>query len=207
MPPERAPASGFTFVEMLITLTLMVVVAGVLTGVISGGYRVWARTAAYGTEEQASIVAFEQLRHDLQGLRPFALVPFRGSYDGFTAAAAGRRAGSNLKAPKEVGRLAYQLRDREGVLCRSFIPYRLSERIGKRDQCEVALQGVQRIRFEYFGAARPGEPGRWSSSWDADTLPTAVKVSVELARDGRAPVAKSFVGFLASRPQPPAEGS
>ena len=186
---------GFTLVEMLITTSLMTLVAGVLMAVLSGGLRVWQRARDYGIGEQASLVAFDGMRRDFDNSRRFTLVPFKGEYDDVAFAFA-ETAAPGSGDPAEIGRLAYFLDERRHLLCRSFVPYRLAGHIYPRDRCQAVLRDVRRLRFEYFGEPEPGHGAGWSQHWDAAALPLAVKVSAELQEAGQRTAARSFVVYL-----------
>ena len=194
MRRSRRPR-GFTLLEMLITISLMALVAGAVVASVAGGFRVWRRVAVYGVHEQASLLAFEGLRRDLHSAMPFKLVPFSGAYDEMTFAAVGRNP-HEPDAVKELGREGYYLDAVHDVLCRSFAPYRRSDEVRLKDRCEVVLEHVQRLRFDYFGAEQGTQEAAWTQSWDAKTAPMAVKMSVTL-QDGREPATShSTVVFL-----------
>ncbi len=182
---------------MLITLSLMALLAGGVVAAIAGGFRVWRRASAYRVNEQASLVAFEWFRRDLHNAAPFALLPFSGTYDEMTFAVVGHDP-QMPDSPDELGRQGYYLDEFHDVLCRSFAPYRLAREVRLKDRCEVVLEHVQRLRFDYFGAEQGQETAEasWSQGWDAKVPPTAVTVSVTI-QDGKQPAsAHSTVVFL-----------
>ena len=191
----RASRSGFTLVEVLITTSLMTLVAGVLMAALSGGFRVWQRALDYGTGEQASLIAFDSMRRDLENSRRFALVPFQGAYDQVEFASVGV-AVPGSGDPAEIGRLAYFLDGRHSLLCRSFAPYRAVRRVGPTDHCHVILEGVRRLRFEYFGEPEKEQEPGWSQHWDAAEPPLAVKVSADVQEQGKRTATRSFIVYL-----------
>ena len=188
---------GFTLLEMLITISLMALLAGAVVAAIAGGFRVWRRASAYNVNEQASLVAFEGLRRDLHNVTPFRLVPFAGAYDEMTFAVVAHDP-QMPDAPDELGRQGYYLDEFHDVLCRSFAPYRLAREVRLKDRCEVVLEHVQRLRFDYFGAESGKETTEpsWSQSWDAKVPPAAVTVSVTVQDGTRPASAHSTVVFL-----------
>ena len=174
--------SAFTLVEMLITTSLMTLVAGAIIAVLSGGLRVWSRASQYGVGQQASLITFEQLRKEVQNHRHFALVPFKGAYDAFEFPSAGQLT-PDPETPQEIGRLGYYLDSRQHTLCRSFAPYRLTRHLDLADRCEAVLHDVQRLRFEYFGVPEGQGDANWSGSWESAAAPSAVKVSMMVGPD------------------------
>ena len=141
---------GFTFVELLVTMALMTFIVGVTTSVLMGGLRVWERVADYGSGEQAAVITFERARRDLRSARTFTLIPFDGRYDRFSFTAVGWDR-ADQEGPKELGRLGYYHDHRSKTLCRTFVPYRRMKRVRLKDECEVVLDDVTRIRLRYFG--------------------------------------------------------
>jgi prepilin-type N-terminal cleavage/methylation domain-containing protein len=192
--------SGFTLVEMLIATSLMALVAGTIVAALAGGFRVWRRASEFGSHEQASLVAFDGVRRDLHNIRRFALVPFEGVYDQFTFPAAGQEV-SDPAAPQEIGRLGYFLDERHDLLCRSFVPYRLVKRVRPRDRCQTLLEGVQRVRFEYFGAQEHTETASWSQRWESTTPPLAIRAALVIQENGQPPTTHSFVVYLPTTSQ------
>ena len=197
-PPRRSGfprGTGFTLLEMLMTLSLLALLAGAVVASVAGGFRVWHRAAAYGANDQASLLAFEGLRRDLHSAAPFKLLPFSGAYDELTFAAVGKDP-HEPEALKELGRQGYYLDEFHDVLCRSFVPYRLAREVRLKDRCEVVLDHVQRLRFDYFGAEQLTQEAAWTQHWEAKVAPTAVKISVTL-QDGKEPATShSTVVFL-----------
>ena len=187
--------AGLTLVELLITTSLMVLVGGAIVAVLSGGLKVWQRARTYGTHEQAALIACAGLRRDLSNARRFSLTPFKGRYDAVEFPAAGRES-ADPDAPQEIGRMGYFLDDQRHLLCRSFAPYRLTERVRLRDRCQVVLEGVQRVRFEYFGAQAQTGLSDWSGGWEVKELPVAIKASVVMKESGQSPTSHTFVVYL-----------
>ena len=182
---------------MLITISLMALLAGAVVAALAGGFRVWRRASAYNVHEQASLLAFDGLRRDLHRTTPFKLLPFAGSYDEMAFAAVAHDP-HQPEAEHELGRQGYYLDEPNDVLCRSFVPYRQVGEIRLRDRCEVVLEHVQRLRFDYFGLAQAGETtaAGWSQGWDRQAAPLAVKISVTMQEGKQPATAHSTVVFL-----------
>ena len=193
---------GFTLVELLIVASLMTFISGVIVATLTGGFRVWARAADYGTYEQASLIALEELRRDLSSARRFALIPFEGEHDQMSFPTV-RRAAGEATGPEELGREGYYVDSRHRVLCHSFVPFRVSRRWALHDRCDVVLDGVQRAAFEYFGVGETGGDPAWSSSWKSEEPPAAVKVSVTLETGKRQSMTRTMLIALPNGPGKP----
>ena len=172
-------------------MALMALVGAIAVAVLAGGIRVWER-ADVGAQQPISLIALERLRRDVQNLRTFALVPFDGAYDRWSGAAAEPLVTSG-DAPAEMGRLGYYLDERQGRVCRSFVPYRQAKRFRLADRCEAVLEHVRRVRFSYYGSQDEQGP-QWSTRWRAAAPPSAMKI--EYAMQGEDADAAPTVAVL-----------
>lgn len=206
--------SGLTLVEMLVTMSLLVLIAATVSATFSGGMRVWERLRG-GPREQWTQVAFAQVRHDLQNLRRFAPIAFKGAYDEFSfpalvTAAPGteRRALEDAAEPvPELGRAGYFFDSSRKQLCRAQHPYRLLRRARLRDACSPVIMDVERVRFSYYAQERLTKGYAWSSHWSSEEPPLAVKLEIGY-RDPltRQSVTEALVFPVPLSPNPAAEG-
>ena len=192
-------AFGFTLVELLVTTSLMALVGGATVAALGGGVRVWQRAAEMGTEHERALVAFEQMRRDLQLVRQFRPVPFDGSYNQYVFAAVSRAQNTKSKLA-EIGSLGYFLNERDHRLCRSFIPYRLMKRERLTDHCETVLEDVTQVRFDYFGKDAASGEVDWRNSWESEMPPMAVKAEMVIQPARRQAASRSFVVYLERTP-------
>ena len=191
---------GFTLVELLVTTSLMALVGGAAVAALSGGLRVWERAAETGTGQESLLIAFSQLRRDLQNVRAFKLVPFDGAYDRFTFATADVEH-PDATGPREVGQRGYYLDEPHHILCRAYVPYRLMRRERITDRCRTVLEGVTRVRFSYFGTDKDSGTAGWSQHWRSTEAPIAVKAELVIQSDRRQPAATHpFIINLAVAP-------
>ena len=101
-----------------------------------------------------------------------------------------------------LGRLGYVLDERRHLLCRSFAPYPLARSRRVSDQCHSVLEGVERVRFSYFGASVEGGTAGWSGRWRAGELPAAVKVEVSIKTGGEPASSHSWIVYLGASEKP-----
>lgn len=202
----RAPVPrGVTLVELLVTVSLMALIAAATMAALTGGLKVWQRTAEYGTQQQGAVVVLERVRRDVQSARWSTLVPPKGRYDEYAFGAVGVLPELG-DAPAELGRLGYYHDSMKRHLCRSFVPYRLMKRERLRERCQVVLEGVQRVRFRFQDAPAGGKAGRWRESWDQAALPASIRVELELTPEGKAERGLPLSATFSIIPQaPPAD--
>ncbi len=183
-PGRRARRSAFTLVELLVTTSLLALVGAAAVAALAGGLRVWNRAAEFGTQQQATLIALKRMRDDLQSFRHFHPIHFDGVYNEYAYPAVGQER-PEADGLAEIGRAGFFLDERQHLLCRSFVPYRRIREVRVTDHCHPILEGVTRLRFEYFGRQADGTV-RWADQWDATSPPLAVKWDLTL-QEGRAP--------------------
>jgi prepilin-type N-terminal cleavage/methylation domain-containing protein len=184
--PGRAQASGFTLIEVVLSLVIFSMITLMVYGAFFIGHRAVLKGERAVDVNQRMRVADEILgrqvrstvfyfaRHDDETF-PY----FIGRPDGmsFVSAAPQARGGTGLAVVTyraEQGQLV--LEERVG-----FTPQDLQKPpAGAHLDSAVLLAGFSGIRFEYLPRDEAG--GEWQSTWDAheeDTLPAAVRVTVE----------------------------
>jgi type II secretory pathway pseudopilin PulG len=201
-----------TLVEVLVATSLMAMVGGAVVSALAGGVNVWERAQAVGTTTASAAIAGEWVQRELRNARRSTLVLFDGEPGACRFAAVGlrvrepdpsrRRASLEPEEPPrmeqpELGRVAYAFKAQTSQLCRSFVPYPLLGRGVAAQRCQVILEGVKRVRFQYYGKDATGE-GRWTPRWKAPGPPEAVRVEMEMAESLPGQAAYSFVVYLGS---------
>ena len=191
---------GLTFIEMLVALALLTLVAGAIAATLSGGLSVWQRAQTVGTRDQELQVAFLQLQHDLHGARRFAPIPFEGAYDAvsFPALVTTERPlpRAQAKDPRQaeeedmvLGRLGYFFDSGHRCVCRSSFEYRDVRLKRVKDACRPLLTDVERARFAYYGWDDASAGYGWVSNWCSPAPPLAVKIEVGWRRVATQPLA------------------
>ncbi len=179
-----ARRAGFTFVELLITVSLLGLVAAAIVAIFLSAFQVWDRVVGQGTDRQRLEVAWSQVRQDLHRLKRFELIGFKGAYDEMSFPvlldATWKTEQNDVLEYQELGQAGYYFDRYHRLLCRSQVPYRLLRKRRLKDACDSVLTGVDYVRFSYY--TRDPQSGRyeWSGSWSADEVPAAVKLEVRL---------------------------
>lgn len=181
-PCRRHSKRGLTFVELLVALSLVGMVAAAALAVFSGGFRIWERAEQLGVRDRQVHLVMEQLRRELSSMRTFGPIPLEGEYDelsfaGIVKVPYRNDDGDEFDLP-EVGRIAYVFDSGRRLLGRSAHSYRTTRRYGPRDRLKPMLDETQRVRFSYYMKDAEGQ-GSWTSGWDSPSLPLAVKVEVD----------------------------
>ena len=190
---RRAGAAGFTFVELLVALTLL----GLLTMLVFGGVRLAARAWGRADERAADAADRWAVANVLRDAITAAYPAFAsGDLQDRTIAFSGEAHALSLLAPlpRAVGAAVIaQMRfdlEGEGPSRTLVLGWRLdlpaSENGGPLPENRVVLlEAVHRLDFAYFGADAPDAPPLWHERWAGrTTLPRLVKV--RLVRSGGA---------------------
>lgn len=183
--------SGFTVLELLVSLALLVLIAGFVTGGLQ-----FARRASQATRQidrlAASGSAAEALRQLLSDAMPVAELGPEGdirlAFAGGPATLSFVAALPERQAPAGLYRvtLGYDAvgsgPDRPGGIALALAPF---EKVTPQGGVLVAgdrhplAEGVAGLSLRYFGAAKPWQAAAWHDRWDRpDALPQLVGVTV-----------------------------
>lgn len=177
-PHDTENLTGLTLVELLITVSLVALIAGAVVATFAGGIQVWQRLQVYGAREQWVQTAFHQLRRELRNARRFEPIRFEGTYDVFSFPALVSTGLEEGLQVEEVGQVGYFFDSPRRTLCQSQHPYRVLRRFRLKDSCSPVLTGIDRLRFSYPAVDSDTNSSSWSDSWSSSQPPLAVKVEV-----------------------------
>jgi prepilin-type N-terminal cleavage/methylation domain-containing protein len=160
---KSLPPRGFTLLELLISLTVFGVVAGIVYAVLSFCSRAVEKGEARSTENQRARAALALLSRQLRSAYPLSIqaegatfVYFFGDPDGLSfISAAGRPEAGGLE------KVTYFLREdadgRRGLWVRTSAPTLpadlVNDREGNLRQEAEVLPDVESVSWEYFGPA------------------------------------------------------
>ena len=193
MRTERHSTAGFTLVELLVSLAIMVMTAGLLMAGLGSGRRVWetveARTVAGESIDAAQAVLRERLEHVFAATRFDATSPYidvRGDarqFSFFAPALAARQ-------PDGLMRFRIALDGTDALTL-----YSIDAQTNRVDPAAPSVKGwaaapliggVAALDIDYFGVAPPDNTRRWRSFWyDRPTPPELVRVRVRFANGDR----------------------
>lgn len=193
----RRSCRGFTLFELLLSVTILSIVAALILGAFRVGYRAWEKGEASIEDLQRLRIVLDRVKRQLSAAVPDTINGEDAPGIGFSGAEDSIRfiSGYSLVPGIQKGRV--------------IVNYRVSETpdAGKRllfheeslvfvdteqhtdpdaDQYYELLAGTAGIVFEYL---KPGEAqtiATWSSTWDSETegaIPAAVRISVRTQPD------------------------
>lgn len=174
--PRRA--RGLTLVELLVTVSFVVLVAAAVAATFAGGMRVWGRLQAHGIQGLWLQVALAQLRQDLRNARHFTPIPFEGRHDRVSFPALLPATADAETAVWELGQRGYFFDGHRRTLCRAQQPYRLLRQTRLQEACQPVLTDISQVRFSYYKVESATATTSWQDSWSSTELPLAVRCEV-----------------------------
>jgi general secretion pathway protein J len=187
---RRLGEQGLTMIELLLSLAILVVLAGFLTGGLSLGRRAFDadRANGIGSETDAAIQVISTLISSALPVRANtgdkdASIVFDGHQE--TLLFVGLSEGRSLRG----GPHKISVRRNGGDLVVDVIASAKATKndaLGASPPGIVVLSGVREIRFKYFGRASPSAVPGWRADWfRSEHLPELVSVQINFEDERR----------------------
>lgn len=168
--------NGFTLMELLISVTILSIVAVIIGGSIRLGIRAWEKGEDEIESSQGLRVIFDRMNQKIKSIYPYkiekdgkALIAFQGNLDTvwFVSSSPGR-------AGKNMNWLLYSFENNEFTMNEGIIPDKeLLEKVSEKG--EIVDAGINLLRFEYFSP----ETKDWKDSWELqEKLPSAMRITL-----------------------------
>ena len=176
---------GFTFVELLLVVSIMSVLSITIYHTLANGINIWQKVRNLD-EQQDVLISFDKMTYDLRNTLILKGIDFEGTQ-------------SNLKFPTQIhlqadphssfksgesidqiGEVEYYFDPRKKAFCRRQADY--GQAINKRfDSGRVLVMPVENVSFSYYVQ---DEGKLVNKKKVADAVPVSVRVSVELKVSG-----------------------
>ncbi len=171
--------SGFTLLELLVTLSIIAGVMMVVFACFEGGFRVYARIRDFGNREAEIYLAGEALEQDLGYVIPAADYHF------------GSRELRFVRGPLVAG-------DKQEVQVLAPESGGLLYRVGARGTLAMEQSGISLVPYDFdvtFWYASPNGSEDWLPAWESNTnMPRAIRMVVHgLVADGELIVERTMV--------------
>jgi len=168
---------GFTFIELILSLSILSIVAVTLYGSFNIGIKAWQRGEESNELYQEARIVFKKMGRDLMS----AIIPIKKEIkDGSTE--------SKIKFVGEPGKVIFLAKAKKGI---SQIAYQISfleekkvlEREEKNDngkQEKVVLAEIEDLGFRYYDS----QEKEWSNQWSNPAeLPAGVEITIHIGRN------------------------
>jgi Tfp pilus assembly protein PilE len=202
---DRCKQHGFTFVELLVGLTIFIIVVAAVAAAASAGLKVYQEARSYRVDEMKLMIALEKFEQRVRSTESSTVIPFEGTDNTL------KFAGQNSFLDDKTGRL-------------TTLPARLGYRFSKdgfyADADPYALAVGEDIKaessesrriaenvsgtFRYYVYEEENDRYIWTGAWDdPETLPMAVELTLYFQddEDVETAFARRIVSIPAALPQ------
>jgi len=155
-------AVGFTLVELLITTTILGMIAMAIMSGFAGGLRVYERVRSRDTGFRPdALLSLEKLETDLRNTVYFSGIDFIGEKEKISFA--------GLTAEGKLGKILYYVKGVRDTLVREEQDYaRAVSKISRKKGKIKELVPVRDIDFSYYYYDREAEEYRWQDFWEEE---------------------------------------
>jgi len=184
-------SGGFTLIELVIALSLLVVMLGLLWGSLNFAVRSWDTGEARAAQAAERRLSDNFLRREMASLFPMrwkdelaVKLAFEGEKDRLRFVST-RAAGATKPGISLVGLALEQSKDfrNRDLVMRRALPQADAKdfsALGDGDRT-VLMPGVENVEFAYFGTDNDLVEGKWLDSWPPGTrIPQLVRMRVRL---------------------------
>ncbi len=190
--------AGFTLMELLLAVALMMVVAASCFSIFSMGIQIWKRTQGQSIYERKAVLFLEKTGEELRSMARIAPKGDLGLEDASPLqkdafkyeGSAYRMSFPVLKAPSVTApevvpgyaRIRYWFNSGPGEICRG-LETASDLYLNRQAQCSSVMSGLSKVKFEYFVSRGISGELDWSETWEGDAPPAAVRISLELKKN------------------------
>ncbi|NQT89794.1 MAG: prepilin-type N-terminal cleavage/methylation domain-containing protein [Candidatus Omnitrophica bacterium] len=220
----NSESSGFTIIELLVSVSIFSIIAIVLFSSFRGGVNSWRRVNSELAYQQKIRYAFDKMGRDIRNMVFISTLPFKGSSEEMRFLSI---AESKNSQGRDVASVAYHLsrEDQKAAprLLRSQEPLDIafnSEVLGRvsdeedktrpaEKKGEKLLDGIVRLKFKYMSAVESSDDEEsvqyeWLEVWEAkEVLPVGVRIDITLrdAEGGKNITLRKSIYVPVGRPQ------
>ena len=164
---------GFTLLELLIAILIFAVIVSAAYSTLYSGIKVWNEGDAQTHFPESSQMALNRMTKDIRNVTKFSEIKFEGEKDSISMSVI-KDVYQDKNLITQIYRISYYL-DSDNIM-RDIQTYPESL-IGQTNEREL-ISGIQELVFSYCNAER-----EWKDSWEEDSLPYAVRLSIKSKED------------------------
>ncbi|MBN3038729.1 MAG: prepilin-type N-terminal cleavage/methylation domain-containing protein [Candidatus Omnitrophica bacterium] len=186
--------TGFTLVELIISVTIFSVAATAIYSVFSNGVAAWRRGNSNKKYARNIRITSEKMARDLRNTFEFNDIPFDAESDfmmfpGLILARTEKKGKEEVKDYYQVGKITYFYNQNKKALCkeeRSFLEIASESDKRKIGEGEVLIEQVKSAEFEYCYLDNATGDYEWKDDWkedEQDSIPQAVKMKLTFEKE------------------------
>ncbi|MBU1053889.1 MAG: prepilin-type N-terminal cleavage/methylation domain-containing protein [Proteobacteria bacterium] len=168
--------NGFTLMELMISVTILSLIAVIIGGSIRLGTRAWEKGEAEIETSQVLRILFERMNQKIKSIYPYqiekdgkTLVAFQGNFETvwFVTSSVGR-------VGKNMNWISYSFKNDELTMNEGILPDK--ELLDKTsEEGELLDSDINSLSFEYFSF----KTKEWKDSWELqEQLPSAIRITL-----------------------------
>jgi len=171
---------GFTFVELLIALTIFSIVATSIYYTLHVGIDVWLRGNVIISDNQTLRVFIDRMNEDLVNAVTYEGMEYEWKEDAVLFKTS-KNVFKEYPPRRELADVRYYLDPKEKGIVRAVAGKEESFDIDEADR-SVIVTNVKSLDFEYAYAAEEGYD--WKSEWTLESLPRIIRVKMRFQPEG-----------------------
>jgi len=161
--PKVCP-KGFTLLELLVAILIFAVIVSAVYGTMYSGIKVWNVGDDKTGFSESSQIALNKMTKDIRNVVRFSGIKFEGE-----------KSSISMPVIKDgICKVSYYLDS--GNIMRDIQTY--SESLKEQTNERELVPDIQELVFSYCNAER-----EWKDSWEEDSLPYAVRLSIKSKED------------------------
>ena len=161
--PKVCP-KGFTLLELLVAILIFAVIVSAVYGTMYSGIKVWNVGDDKTGFSESSQIALNKMTKDIRNVVRFSGIKFEGEKNSIS-----------MPVIKDgICKVSYYLDS--GNIMRDIQTY--SESLKEQTNERELVPDIQELVFSYCNAER-----EWKDSWEEDSLPYAVRLSIKSKED------------------------
>ena len=185
--------NGVTFLELIISFTILVMILVIVLGALRLSFRFWDKGEEVSLEAQEQRMVWSSLKYQLCSAYPYRVgagnkkfLLFRGEKDKLEFVSF---FSYYLQDKGGLRYCIYKIEDDEkgeGLSLKVFETAAVNADLGESDIGEekfrVLIKGLPRFKFEYTGRNKAGEPVEWLTDWNGrekKELPAEIRLLFE----------------------------
>lgn len=175
---------GFTFIELIVTLSIVVLIAVAVFSTLAGGINVYKRVKVYTGQQRDALLSLERLEKELNNTFTVSGIDFSGDSKSVAFAGLISPLSGNISP---LGKVSYNFDGATGGFSRREQGY--AEVMAKADRPQsvpVKLASLKSLSFKYCSFNRDAKIFEWKDSWSAGTgIPAGVRIEAEFDTGAR----------------------
>lgn len=184
MVKHQRDRNGFTFVELLITSTLIAFLGLAIYSAFRNGILIWQRAQQKGVNQEEIIIFTERLAKELRNSFPFSGIGFKGeketiSFPHLLAEIYSAPETGEKFLVQKPGRITYFWDNTKETLNRSQENYSEVFQHNPDPPYREMVKGVKEIIMTYYQFDKEEESFEWLEKWDeTEQVPCAVRIEI-----------------------------